>query len=98
MRVRYTRRALAQISEILATIAEEAPRVAAAFAVRIETLTALLSRHPSMGRTTDLDEVRVFAARPYPYLIFFRVDPGEAGITVLRIRHMARESDWRSGR
>jgi len=53
--------------------------------VRIEKLTALLLRHPSMGRRTDLANVRVFPLGPYPYLIFYRVEPGSDGITILRV-------------
>jgi plasmid stabilization system protein ParE len=59
-------------------------------------LTTLISRHPAIGRRTDLADVRVFAVRPYPYLIFYREEPG--GITILRVRHMARKEDWRTGR
>lgn len=98
MSLRYTRRALAQLSDILSTIAADAPEAASAFAIRVETLASLLTRHPTMGRPTDLEGVRVFAARPYPYLIFYRVDRNDAGITVLRVRHMAREEHWQSGR
>jgi len=96
MKVRYSRRALAQIAEIIETIAEGAPEVAGALSRRMETLAALLARHPAIGRRTDLADVRVFALRPYPYLIFYREEPG--GIMILRVRHMARKEDWRTGR
>ena len=49
-----------------------------------------------MGRRTDIESVRVFAVKPYPYLIFYREAPD--GITILRVRHMARKDDWRTGR
>lgn len=98
MRVRYSRRALAQISEILVFLAEDSPRAASLFVQRAEALASLLARHPTIGRRTDLAAVRVFAIRPYPYLLFYRVEPGDSGITVLRVRHMARKEDWRTGR
>ena len=63
MNVRYSRRALSQIAEIVETIGEHAPDVASAFARRMETLASLLSRHAAIGRRTDLADVRVFAAR-----------------------------------
>ena len=75
---------------------EDAPEVASAFSRRVETLASLLARHPAIGRRTDLTAVRVFAVRPYPYLIFYREETD--GITVLRVRHMARKEDWRTGR
>jgi plasmid stabilization system protein ParE len=99
MSVRFTRRALVQLDEILETIAVDEPRAAAGFAHRIEALTALLERHPEMGRTTDLGSVRVFSTRPYPYLLFYRAASSSGdGIIVLRIRHMARKEDWHRGR
>jgi plasmid stabilization system protein ParE len=68
------------------------------FTERTETLASLLARHPTIGRRTDLSGVRVFAIRPYPYLLFYRSEPDDSGITVLRVRHMARKEDWRTGR
>jgi plasmid stabilization system protein ParE len=97
MKPRYTRRALGQIAEISAFLATDSPRVAARFAERVELVALLLARHPTIGRRTDLEAVRVFAVRPFSYLMFYRVEPDENGITVLRIRHMAREEDWRLG-
>jgi toxin ParE1/3/4 len=98
MSVRFTRRALVQLGEILETIAADEPRAAAGFAHRIETMTTLLARHPEMGRATDLGSVRVFSTRPYPYLLFYRAASSGEEIIVLRIRHMARKEDWRRGR
>ncbi|MEJ0012866.1 MAG: hypothetical protein WDM94_09610 [Bauldia sp.] len=46
---------------------------------------------------TNLDEVRVMPAKPYPYLLFDDAGARD-GITVLRVRHMARDDDWREGR
>ena len=98
MNVRYSRRSLAQIGEILELFAEDSPALASRFAQRVEMLAELLARHPTIGRRTDLANVRVFAMKPYPYLLFYRLEPEDRGITVLRIRHMAREQDWRTGR
>jgi plasmid stabilization system protein ParE len=97
MRVRYSRRALRQVSEILGIVDADAPLVASQMADRIEVLTALLARHPTMGRATDFAGVRVFSLRPYPYLVFYRVEEGGSGVTILRVRHMSRDEDWRTG-
>lgn len=97
MKARYSRRALAQIAEIERMIAADSPLVASAFVRRMETLAALLARHPEIGRRTSLAEVRVVPARRYPYLVFYTTD-ATGGITVLRVRHMARREDWRGGR
>jgi plasmid stabilization system protein ParE len=96
MTVRYERHALSQIAEIINVLSAENPTVAAMFARRIEALASLLARHPMIGRRTDLADVRVAPTTPYPYLLFYR--PAADGITVLRVRHMARNEDWHAGR
>ncbi len=97
MTARYTRTAIRQTEDILQFLASEDQQAGAAAARRLEALAAVLSSRPNMGRATDLEGVRVFRATPYPYLVFNRID-GPDQITVLRIRHTARDLDWRSGR
>lgn len=98
MTVRYSRRALAQLAEIIEYYAERNPKVAAKFSARVETLTALLGRQPEIGRRTDIANLRVFRAAPFPYLVFYSIRAGGRGITVLRMRHTARKENWREGR
>ena len=98
MTVRYSRRSLTQIANIIAAFAVDDPPTATMFARRVETLARLLASHPSIGRQTDFAGIRVLPMKPYPYLIFYQPDPAGAGITVLRVRHMARDVDWRTGR
>jgi plasmid stabilization system protein ParE len=98
MRVRYSRRSLTQLAEILAYIAVDSPRAAAEFASRVETLVSLIGRHPAIGRPTDVPNVRVFGAKPYPYLVFYRIHGTLGSVTVLRVRHAARSENWRRGR
>ena len=98
MKVRFSRRALAQIVEIHANIAAHDPRAARAAIGRIESAAALLARHPAIGRRTDHAAIRVFSLRPYPWLMFYAADIGRDELTVLRIRHMARKTNWRLGR
>jgi plasmid stabilization system protein ParE len=76
MKLTYNRQALAQLDEIVVHIAENDPGTAAAVARRIKDLVSLIARHPMIGRSTDLENVRVFRAAPYPYLIFYRLDVG----------------------
>jgi plasmid stabilization system protein ParE len=96
MTVRYQRHALSQIAEIIKGLSVENATVAAMFARRVEALANLLARHPMIGRRTNLADVRVAPTKPYPYLLFYR--PAANGITVLRVRHMARNEDWHAGR
>jgi toxin ParE1/3/4 len=98
MKVRFSRRALIQIKEISNYIAADNPRTAENVEHRLETLAAQLGRYPAMGRRTSLANVRVFSVRPYPFLMFYQTDVDKGEVTILRIRHMARKEDWRSGR
>ena len=98
MRVVYSRRALAQLHEIITQIAAENRSAAAAFGARVETFTNLAARHPMIGRQTDLERVRVFPLKPYPYLLFYRIWEHGEGVAVLRIRHDAKGEDWKRGR
>jgi plasmid stabilization system protein ParE len=98
MTVRYSRRALAQLDDIIEYYAARSPKVASKFSERVETLTALLGRRPEIGRPTDIANLRVFRAAPYPYLIFYSIRSKGRGITILRIRHTARKENWREGR
>ena len=95
MTVRYSRRALAQLDDILAYLSAQNPQAASDLAARIDALLALLEQYPAIGRRTDARDVRVVRASPFPFLIFYR-EEGEF-ITVLRIRHAARDRDWRTG-
>jgi plasmid stabilization system protein ParE len=97
MTARFTRRALNQIEEIRAHVAIDSPAAADAVVRRIRTVADLVAQHPSMGRATTLRNVRVFGALPHPYLVFYRSD-ADGGALILRVRHMARGQDWRTGR
>jgi toxin ParE1/3/4 len=98
MKVSFARRALAQVERIHEQISSEDPSVAGAFLLRIERVAALLAQRPWIGRPTDLPTTRVIGLKPYPYLMFYKADSGRGEVTILRIRHMARNVDWRSGR
>jgi toxin ParE1/3/4 len=90
MKVRYSRRALTQIDQILSYIARDNPVTAASVARRIEALVALLGRYPMMGRSTDKEGVRVMGVRRYPYVVFYRIIPNRDEVRILRVRHTAR--------
>lgn len=48
MTARFGSAALRQIADIIATIEKDDPGAAAKFALRIETVTGLLARHPML--------------------------------------------------
>ncbi|SFJ91111.1 type II toxin-antitoxin system RelE/ParE family toxin [Bradyrhizobium sp. cf659] len=88
MKVRYTKRALAQIDQILTYIEARSPQGAGHVRDRIVALMALLENHPYAGRTTTRAYVRRLPVNPYPYLIDYRVT--ETEIVIMRFRHAAR--------
>ena len=88
MKVRYTKRALAQIDQILTYIEAHSPQGAGHVRGRIVALIALLETYPHAGRTTTRAYVRRLPVNPYPYLIDYRVT--ETEIVIMRFRHAAR--------
>jgi toxin ParE1/3/4 len=79
MNVRYSRRALRQLEQILSYIEKDNPAAAAAVAGRIESLVALLGRYQTMGRPTD-------------NVVFYKILPDRDEVRILRVRHTARRS------
>jgi addiction module RelE/StbE family toxin len=96
MKVHYSRRALRQLDEIFTYVAANDRRAAASIVARVEALVQLIARHPMIGRPTDVPDVRVFRAAPYPYLIFYRAET--ESVTILRVRHTSRAENWKEGR
>lgn len=88
VKLRYTKRAAAQIRFALDYVAERSPRGARNMRDRLEELEALLQEQPLAGHTTERPGVRRLAALPYPYLIDYRAGADE--IVILRVRHAAR--------
>ncbi len=88
MNVRYTKRALAQIDEVLTYIEARSPQGAGHVRNRIVALIALLQDRPYAGRQTTRAYVRRLPVNPYPYLIDYRVTATE--VVIMRFRHAAR--------
>jgi toxin ParE1/3/4 len=70
MRVRFTRRALANVDRIFRYIARENPSAATRVVGRIEELVAGLADIPELGEAAGMPRIRKLVASPYPYLIF----------------------------
>jgi toxin ParE1/3/4 len=89
VKLRFTKRAIQQIEEIIYAIAQESPQGARRVRERMQTITTLLIKHPHIGQPTDFAGVRRMLVSPYPYLIFYRVT--EDAVIVQRVRHAARD-------
>ena len=88
MKVRYTRRALRQMADILDYIEARSPQGADNVSRRLQAVIRLLADHPEAGRVTNKGNYRRIVASPYPYVIFYRSDA--AGIVIHGVRHAAR--------
>lgn len=89
MRLRYTKRALADIDRIGSYLSERSPQGAANVLSRIEGVISSLADHPRSGRATDRRNVRVRVAGEYPYLVFYRVRT-DGDVSILHVRHAER--------
>jgi plasmid stabilization system protein ParE len=89
VKLRYTKRAIAQIDAALAYVAERSPQGAGNISQRLLALLTLSTEQPHTGQATTRAGVRRLPANPYPYSIDYRVNDKE--IIVLRFRHSARK-------
>lgn len=89
MKVRYSRRALADLEEIADYIRARSPKSALSVERRIRRDIDLLASFPRLGRPTDDPEVRVLPVVKYPYLVYYEIT-GQV-IVVHHIRHGARK-------
>jgi toxin ParE1/3/4 len=86
--VRYTRRALRQLTEVLDYIEAQSPRGSMSVKKRLQAVIDILADHPNSGRATSKGDIRRFVVTPYPYVIFYRSDA--TGIIIHGVRHAAR--------
>jgi plasmid stabilization system protein ParE len=88
VKVRYTRRARANLDDVLAHVAQDSRAKADRLAARIRAAIKRISSHPGWGRRTDIPEIRQVNTWPFPYLIFYRA--GSSELTIIAIRHGSR--------
>jgi plasmid stabilization system protein ParE len=69
VKLRYTRRAAAELDAVLCYIDERSPQGAHAVKTRIHEMIALLLQQPLAGHHTSKSQLRRMVVYPYPYLI-----------------------------
>jgi plasmid stabilization system protein ParE len=94
VKLRFSPQSLRDIVEIADYIKSENPD--AALRVRAEILRAfdILRQFPRIGRLQTTEEVRKFVVRKYSFLIYYAVDEAAQELTILTVRHAARERDF----
>ena len=91
MKVRYTRRAQADLDAIFSYLDAQAPAAAQSVKSLIERRIALLGDHPLIAPATDLHGVYELSVIRYPYKVYYEVEGDE--VWILHIRD-ARRRVW----
>ena len=93
MRIRYTRRAQADISAIHSYIDAQSPAAADNVIAALEDSISRLAQFPDLAPKTDEPGVRELTLVRYPYKVYY-----EAGVEELPILHVrdARRLPWPS--
>ncbi len=94
MKVRWTRRALADLSRACDRIAENKPAMAEAFAAAVFDKVERLREFPLLGRTGAFEDTRELIVHKN-HLVTYRVRADE--VQVLQVWHLARNQP-RGGR
>lgn len=94
MKVRYTRRAQADLDAIFSYLDAQAPAAAQSVKSLIERRIALLGEHPLIAPATDLPGVYELSVIRYPYKVYYEVEGDE--VWILHIRD-ARRRVWGEG-
>jgi len=94
MRLRFTRRAIQDLSAIGDYLRPRNPAGAARVSTAILDSMQILTQFPNSGRLQDIEGVRKLVTRRYPYLIYYEVDNAAGEIVVITSQHAAQERDY----
>jgi addiction module RelE/StbE family toxin len=87
--VRWTKRALARLDYIGATIAKDNPEAAANVVARIYPSAEALADHPAMGRNGRIMGTRELVITALPYIIPYRVTA--SSVDIITVMHAAQK-------
>jgi addiction module RelE/StbE family toxin len=93
MKLRFTRRAAQDLTDIADYIRKQNPQ--AALRVRAAILESLqnLVLFPQVGQQQKVEGVRKLVTRRYPYLVYYTADESSEEIIIITIQHAARERE-----
>ena len=93
MKLRYSRRALAELDAILSDLSGKNPAAARSLRARVFQIGERISQFPDgFQEVAERPGVRRVPIVRYPYLVFYKVLGDEA--VVLRVVHGARKDPW----
>ncbi len=88
MKIVWTRRALREIDQAFAFVAQDSPAPASAMVAAVEARAAVLAEHPEIGRPGRVDGTRELVLSGLPYILPYRVRDGR--IQILAVFHTSR--------
>jgi plasmid stabilization system protein ParE len=89
MKLRFTRRAIRDLTDIAAYLREHDPSAAARVRASILDSLKTIAAFPRVGRLQSVPRVRKLVTRKYPYLIYYSIDEATGELAILSIRHSA---------
>lgn len=89
MRVKWLRRALQNLDDEAAYIAQDSPQSAAAFVAHLLASAEMLATHPQMGRPGRVPGTRELVVTRFPYILPYRVRA--QSVEILRVFHTSRK-------
>ncbi len=95
MKVRYTRRALENLTSIALYLNARSPQAALNVREDIEQGIRHLITFPRSGRRQTTEQVRKFVTRKYAYLIYYTLSDRSEEIIILSVRHHAQRREHR---
>lgn len=89
MHVKWLRRALQNLDDEAAWIAQDSPQSAAAFVAHLLASAEMLATHPHMGHPGRVPGTRELVVTRFPYILPYRVR--SRYVEILRVFHTARK-------
>lgn len=93
MKLRFTRRAIANLIEIADYIRARNPAAARRVRAAIYESLQLLILFPHIGRKQKTEGVRKLVTRKYPYLVYYTIDEAADEIVILSVKHPAQKRE-----
>jgi toxin ParE1/3/4 len=91
VKVRYRRKALAQIELIFSYIEEQDADAALRVKHAIKTSIDRLGLFPYSARPSAIIGIRELPIRRFPYIVFYTVDDAAQEVQILRVRHTSQD-------
>jgi toxin ParE1/3/4 len=94
MKLRFTPRAIFDLTQIADYIRAENPNAALRVRSAIFDSLQTLILFPRIGKPQTVQGVRKLVTRVYPYLVYYEIDASQDEIVILSIQHPARERPY----